>query len=1317
MVVLLPIVVWGGSAHAQTISNVARADWDGPAGPRSSLSNQVDLEVVQAPVSITTFTPIAGSAPGRTLTYTPSLCGGQTIASVGGGNGGAITQGVNPTNQIRVGQDVIFQVSVPAANVDRSRTDRLRAIITVSSGDSEEIEIIETGNDTALFVGRMPSVGNPPAPVSGDCRLSLVDGDTISISITGNSSNTVVVSTSVTVLADPFGIVFDSDTGEAVSGARVTLIDVATGLPATVFAEDGVTPWPSSVISGQPITDGAGNVYPMPPGEYWFPLAPLGNYRLQVEPPAPYSFASTATAALLALLDRPGGGRFVIVDGSFGAAFPLVDPTPVQIDIPLDRPSLAVGLSKSASRPNAQPGDVVFYSITAVNQDPTRIKRDVVLVDTPSTWLRLRQDSIRLNGGEAPAAITVAPDGRQLSIALGDLAGGEQARVTYAMVVRADAPPGEAINRAETTDARGNIAVANAVIDIERETIASRMTLIGRITAGTCDLRDPRPGIPGVRVMLEDGSFAVTDGEGRYHFEGVVPGTHVVQVAENTLPEGGEFVDCTRSSRSAGSATSRFVIGQGGSLVVADFHATVPEGSLVPVQEEAASEEVNDEAAAEAVGNIDYLALGDGPDGWLFPDEGHNPRAPAVRVAVRHRKGQKAELFVNGKPADPLSFDGLKTATEGRYAVSLWRGIPLDSETTLLTANIINSMGGVSKELEREVYFTSTPARAELIADKSVLTADGVTRPVIAIRVVDRHGRPVRAGISGEFMINEPYQSAAQIEEAQLRQLSGSGSAAARWTVEGSDGIALIELAPTMVSGSVRLDFNFTDGEVSRQQELEAWIEPGDIEWTVIGLAEGSVGAQTVADNMERAGRFDSDLGDNGRVALYAKGRVLGKYLVTLAYDSAKQRDDQRVLGAIDPDAYYTVFADASSRRFDAASRENLYVRFETSTFYALYGDFQTGFDQTNLARYNRTATGVKAEARLGQIQVQGFGAEISSRFRRDEIQGAGLTGPYALSSRAIIANSETVVIETRDRFRSEVIVSSKALTRFIDYDIDLLSGTVTFSEPVLSRDFDLNPQFIVVNYEIDELAGGQLNAGVRAAWTSESGNIRIGATGITDKGDEARTNIGAVDVRARIGAQTEVRAEVAMSRSQGKNASGWIVEAEHRSGKVDLLAYARSLEADFGVGQQNGAELGRRKIGFDARYAFSEKAAVVASAWRDDSLIDSSRRNAVRVEGQYRTGNTDLQLGIAHFNDRLDDGTHNTSTVLDAGVTQRLFDNKLELSVSSSIALDDAESVDLPATHRFGIRYAVTQDIRLVGLYEIAKGDTHRHTHRARRC
>ena len=547
----------------------------------------------------------------------------------------------------------------------------------------------------------------------------------------------------------------------------------------------------------------------------------------------------------------------------------------------------------------------------------------------------------------------------------------------------------------------------------------------------------------------------------------------------------------------------------------------------------------------------------------------------------------------------------------------------------------------------------------------------------------------------------------------QLRTLSGQRRAAPTWTVKGEDGIALIELSPTMVSGALHLDFNFTDGEIRRRQTLDSWIVPGDQKWTLIGLAEGSVGEKTVADNMERTGRFDSDLGDKARVAVYAKGRVLGRFLITAAYDSAKQRDDQRLLGAIDPNAYYTVFADGSDRRFDAASREKIYVRIEAAGFYALYGDFVSGFDQTQLMRDQRTATGVKAEGNFavggGQLHVTGFAAKTAQSHRRDEFQGGGISGPYRLSSRAIIANSEIVSLEVRDRFRSELIVTRRTLTRFTDYDIDLLAGTITFKEPVLSRDSALNPQFVVIEFEVDGTgAGGKANGGLRTDYTTANGALRIGATAITDTGaaDGNRTNLGGIDVKARLGTQTELRAEAALSRSKGETANAWLVEIEHHDGNLDVLAYARSADQDFGIGQMNGAERGRRKFGADARVKLNDNLSVIGSAWRDKSLTDSASRNALELATAWRTRDTEARIGVTAFDDTLQDGTKARSTVLEGGVTKRLLDSKLELSATSSIALGRTDSIDLPQRHRFGLRYALNRDVKLVGAYEIANGD-----------
>ncbi|MBN8501491.1 MAG: isopeptide-forming domain-containing fimbrial protein, partial [Sphingomonadales bacterium] len=1089
-----------------------------------------------------------------------------------------------------------------------------------------------------------------------------------------------------------------------VTGATVTLVDAATGAPARVFADDGVTAWPSTVISGQPITDGAGNVYVMAPGEYRFPLAALGSYRIVVTPPAPYTAPSTATASQLSGLTRPDGHPLQIIPASYGQALALTSPAAVRVDIPVDRPSLAVGITKTASRQTAVPGDAVLYTITVTNTDPTRTKRSVVVTDMPSQWLRIRNDSVRIDGQPAPHAVTFTADGRTMAIALGDIRGGATRTVTYAATIRADAPQGQAVNRAEAVDSRGNRVVASVAVKVERDVIAGRMTLIGRIVDGGCATGQPQRGIPGVRVMLEDGSFAITDADGRYHFEGLIPGSHVVQAIAQTLPAGGKFTDCMRSTRNAGSASSRFVMGQGGSLIIADFTADLPaepEKVGLPTGPEVASDR------AAAGGETDWLAIGDGPTDFLFPAVDHNPRAPAVRVVIRHRKGQKVDLLADGKPVDTMAFDGTQNAPQG-YAVSIWRGIGLTRETTRLTATVRDADGKIAAELTRDVHFSATPARFEIVEQRSRLTADGSTRPVVAVRILDRLGRPVHAGLTGGFTINAPYESAAQLDALQARQLSGLDRAAPTWTVKGDDGIALIELAPTMVSGALRMDFSFADGPITRRQTLEAWIVPGDQKWTLVGLAEGTIGSRSVADNMERGANFDSDLGSDARVAFYVKGRVRGKYLLTLSYDSAKQKDDQRLLGTIDPNAYYTVFADGSERRFDAVSREKLYVRIEGRTFYALYGDFSTDFDKTVLASYARNLTGVKGEGTLGQLRLQGFAARSGEAHRRDEIQGGGISGPYRLSSRTMVPNSETVSIEVRDRFRSELVIEKRTLVRFVDYDIDLLSGTISFKEPVLSRDTLLNPRFIVVDYDVERAVDGEINAGLRAEFETKNGAVRIGATVITDtSGPTAeRANLAAVDVRTRLGGGTELRSEAAISRTAGKSDEAWLIELEHHDGKLDLLTYIRSAAADFGLGQMNGAERGRRKIGIDGRYRFSEAFSLNLSAWHDDSLADDARRQAVELAGTYRTGNTEARLGIAAFRDRLRDGSMANSTVVEGAVTRRFLDNRLEVTGAAKLALGKSESIDLPSRYQLGLRYALTPSIKLTAQYELAEGD-----------
>ena len=1325
----IPIAVASLPALAQsaagnsTISNTAQAEWDMGGQRLSQPSNTVEITVDRTapapPATLQLFHFTSG--PGGQVTTLPStMCTSSTGPRPVNVTGAFSQFSVNPspiipTTAIRAGEPLILQVSSAVHNRDSGVIDSFEATITTQNGDREQVTMNESAVNSGIFLAVVNTAAVPPSPIVGDCILSVRPGEGLNVTL-GNSSNGIsIASAAVDILVDPFGLTFDSGDGVPVSGTRVTIVDAATGVPAQVFGDDGVSTFPNSLITGSTVTDASGATYSFDTGFYRFPFLRPGVYRLVVTPPSPYTAPSVATPAEIAQLTRPDGEPFVIAPGSYGGTITLSDPAPVRIDIPMDRPGGQLQLSKTTSFVTAMPGEIVQYRVEIRNPDRTRASGPVTVTDILPNVMRLRLNSVRYNG--ALVTPSVAADGTRFSVTVAPLAGGQSGLLTYLAEVRTDARPGNAINLASARDNRGAVSEnADSTIRIVRDGISERFTIIGRITDGGCDV-DPRnaKGIAGVRVMLQDGTYSVTDQDGRYHFEGVVPGLHVVQIDPSTFPLDQKPINCSRNTRSAGSAISRFVEGRGGSLKRADFRAVQTEPredmrvkaiSLPPV--------LTDAQAAGA--DTDWFvnqALG---LGFVFPAADYNPRSRSTRVVVKHLPRQKVELLVNGKPVDALNFDGTKKSTDGEMRAAVWRGVIIDAGNNVLSAKVTGEDGTLVETLTQNIYVAGAPMTAQFLKDQSLLLADGVTRPRIAVRMTDRNGKPIQHGAVGDFSVTDPYRPAVEVDAQQANQLSGLERAQPVWRVHGDNGIAYIELEPTTASGTVAVSFNFQDGEVRRTQRVETWLDPGDRPWTVVGFAAGTVGFNTLDEGLEKLVEDDDQLNLDGRIALYAKGRVSGKWLMTLAYDSDKNEDETRFAGIIDPRRYYTVYADRSEQRYDAASVRRLYLKLERPQFYALFGDYTTGIDEPELARYQRNFNGVKAEYRGEQVHAQVFAADTPYRYRREEIQGTGLTGPYALTARDILPNSERITLETRDRLRSDRIVERRDLVRHIDYDIDYLAGTLRFREPVLSRSSSLDPQFIIAEYEVDGVGQRVNNGGGRVKWQSKNEKLQIAATAIHDETDTEKTNLVGADIIYRPGTGTELRAEIAatdgMARASSATADAGratavLLEAEHHGAKVDVLAYYRRQSAQFGLGQNNRSEIGTEKFGLDARYRLTDTVSISALGYQEDYLKTGARRRAGSAEIEYRNDKTSLRAGIIHADDRLADGSANRSTLVKLGGSQKFFDGKLELDAQSEFAIGgEDESIDFPARHKIGARYAVRSDIQLIGSYEIAKGE-----------
>ncbi|MEM8827261.1 MAG: hypothetical protein AAGD40_10140, partial [Pseudomonadota bacterium] len=749
----------------------------------------------------------------------------------------------------------------------------------------------------------------------------------------------------------------------------------------------------------------------------------------------------------------------------------------------------------------------------------------------------------------------------------------------------------------------------------------------------------------------------------------------------------------------------------------APSYQMAPEPEATPDAEDAsiATDEVSDAEAAGA--NRDWMAGQTPGTEILFPGPDHNPRAPAQRVVIKHMPGQSVDLTINGEAVSGYAFDGKDGGKAAGFAVSRWRGISLREGRNVIAARILGADGAPVETLSRDVWFVNTPARATLVPEKSRLIADGRERPIIAVRFTDGNGRPVRAGATSGFTVEAPYRAAFETDAQQARQLAGLEQYAPQWQVKGDDGIAYIALDPTQQTGSVRLNFPFQTRDSVFSQDLETWLQPGDQDFVLVGFAAGTVGFNTISDNAEALlDETQDETFTDGEVKLYGKGRILGKWLVTLAISSEREDrrgERRRLLDTIDPDRFYTIYGDGSEQRFDAPTSDRVYLRVERDQFYAMYGDFETGLTNTELARYSRTLTGVKGEYRSDGFALNAFAADTGLRFRRIEIQGNGLSGPYNLGVRDLVLNSDKVFIETRDRFRSDLIVNREQMQRHIDYDVDPVAGTLRFRRPILSRDANLNPVFIVADVETNGFAEQRFNGGGRGAAFLFGDRVELGASFIRDSDERAETDLYAADMRVKVRDDTEIRAEFAHTEAEiadfgQSDGEAWLVEARHHGGRVDLTAYARQQESGFGVGQQNDAETGTRKFGVDGSLKVAKGLIANVSAYREDFLVGPARRELLNAEANWTDGGTTLRGGYRTVNDRGRDGDIRESDLLTLGGAQAVLGGKLVLDGQAEIAVGGRdESVDYPSRYRGGITYQLSDSVRVVAAHEYAVGDT----------
>jgi large repetitive protein len=442
------------------------------------------------------------------------------------------------------------------------------------------------------IVFRYPDGSTPVASTPINGTLGLADP-----SSTGVVSKGVITNLTLTpglnvvqqnLRLDPSGVVYDSVTRLPVAGAVVKL--------------EG----PAGFNSVEHLVGGLDNVEQTTgnSGIYQFILlggAPTGIYKLAVTSPSPYrpgtsqalQPGNSINCSVAACLDptglAPQGGVLSIQPANIHTAPPVgqdttyylafyidvaTDPEIVNNHIPIDPISMNMPgllLEKTVNRPSAEIGDAVQYSLRVRNSSKSLFTQ-VQISDTFPNGFKYVPGSARLDGSPLStdpirdAATTYRFKG------LGDLAPDSVKVLTYAAVLSPGSQLGDGINRAYALSGGVLSNTAIAKVNVTGGVFTTRGIVLGKLYVD-CNHNHQQDeqelGIPGVRFYLQDGSFVVTDSEGKFSFAGLPPRTHIIKVDRTTLPFGSRLTSI--SNRHALDGQSRFIDLKNGELHRADF--------------------------------------------------------------------------------------------------------------------------------------------------------------------------------------------------------------------------------------------------------------------------------------------------------------------------------------------------------------------------------------------------------------------------------------------------------------------------------------------------------------------------------------------------------------------------------------------------------------------------------------------------------------------------------------------------------------------------------------------------------------------------
>ncbi|MGY6535544.1 MAG: hypothetical protein ACXIVG_09395 [Pararhodobacter sp.] len=1049
------------------------------------------------------------------------------------------------TDRIRMGVPVFFTLEDAGLNMDPMAVETVVVTLTDAvTGDREELRFYETGPDTGIFSAWINTTDDTSPGGDGQLATQAFSVITAQYEETTNTVNNLEVDVGVGPI-DPQGVLFDSRSGQPLSGIPLTLIDMATGQPAQVFGDDMVASFPATLVSGGRVTDSSGRVYTFQPGEYRFPYVAPGRYRIEIGEQDTHDAPSQHDDAALQALP---GAPFALVEGSRLEPFAVVPGPPLRIDIPLD-PLAIAQITRDATTGLAGIGDFFEYIVTVTASEPMAPR----VIDTLPPGVAFLPGTLLIEG-EA-ALPEVAPGGRSLHYDLPMMQAGQTVTITYGAQVVPPATTGRPLPSRSTLQAQGLRPLwAEHELRIRDVLGLDRVAILGQISAGGCGGPNPGYDLSGIRVLLENGEYAITDSDGRFTFRDIYRRPRVVQMDVTTLPPGARPVLCFPSTRSAGSAISQFVELRPGMMGRVEFYLEFDDAPETPA-ETAGTAAPRDVSPLERFDQawLDRHGARHGP-GFVAPADRHLPRSEAIDVVYLRPPGARSELTVNGEPVPGIRREPSIRSSDGRLELVRYRAVRIGEGRNVLAVEITSAEGTRLALQRRDVLYGLRPHRAELIRSASELESDGRSQPRLTLRLTDRDGIPIRPGTQVTLAIDAPFGFAPEREPRRGEPASARQPASRISATVGDDGLVEVALAPVLEGGTARIGLASGGPLLQLRVPISAAGRP----WVLVGLAEGTLAHSRVRQHMRRDGEIGNAL--SGRVALFAEGVIRGEWLLTLRYDSAQDRD---AFYGIDPDADYIVYGDRSVQGNAAQSRFPLYLRLRREGAEFLIGDFNTNLNEGGIA-INQQVTGARAIFEDEDWRVMAFAAQTSNRLVEDRIPLNGTVGPYQLGRTDIVPHSQTVRLVTVSRLDASEELDSQTLRPGLDYVVSFNTGELFLRRPMPAFTPELDRLILVIDYEADEDIRNGLIAGIRAEG-QVTARVRVGASAVHARrveGQELAITLLGVDMRVEATDHLSLAAEVLHARrrflTHGDTGLRSELRAEYERGGTRLEAYVR---------------------------------------------------------------------------------------------------------------------------------------------------------------